>query len=256
MNPEQMQTPIVLLHSLGTDSQLWRHQIAAFDAIGPVVAFDSRGHGTSPWPGSTSMQEWVFDLHRDIAAIGPVHLVGLSMGGMQAVAFAAEHPDLVQSLTIANSFAVLPSEVAGSRVAAAERAISEGGISAYADTYLAETLTKPMAADDYAVLRDSISGTSEEAYLASAVATFNGDVTGYLAGIRCPTLALTGDKDQKTPLAVLQRIADGINNCQLAVIENAGHLSCIENPAAFNREVGRFLAECNSQVAGNAREAF
>jgi 3-oxoadipate enol-lactonase len=239
--PSDDRIPIVLLHSLGTDSTLWRHQIPLLKVHGPVLTPETRGHGTSPWPGSTSMADWVEDLDRTIRPVGPVHLVGLSMGGMQAVAYANAYPDMVLSLVVANSFACLPAEVARQRVSDAATAIQDHGIDQYADIYLSQTLTRDLSADDYNTLRDAIAGMHPDAYRASADITFHGDVTPQLTGITCPTLVLTGANDVKTPLSAAEVIADGITGARLSLIEDAGHLSCIENPLAFTREVAGFI---------------
>lgn len=237
----QQQTPIVLLHSLGTDATLWHHQIRLFERIGPPLAPESRGHGAEPWPGTAGIDEWVADLHAVIGPLGPVHLVGLSMGGMQAIAYAANHPDCVRSLVVANAFAYLPEEIAERRIADAVEAIDAHGMDAYAHTYLEQTLTTTLARSDYGKLHAAIASMSPEAYQGSARATFLGDVRPFLPSIECPTLVLTGDQDQKTPMSSAELIASGIRGARVEVVERAGHLSCIENPFAFNREVVQFI---------------
>ena len=114
--PHSDRPTVVLLHSLGTDHRLWRHQISSLTTHYDLSTPDSRGHGKSSATGAINLDAWSDDLYRVVKDRGPVHLVGLSMGGLQAIAFAAKHPDLVRSVTIANSFARLPIDVADAHV--------------------------------------------------------------------------------------------------------------------------------------------
>ena len=62
-----------------------------------------------------------------------------------------------------------------------------------------------------------------------------------LAEIKVPTLVICGDEDQLTPPAVSQEMANAIPGARLAILEAAGHLSNIEQPAAFNAVLREFL---------------
>jgi pimeloyl-ACP methyl ester carboxylesterase len=60
--------------------------------------------------------------------------------------------------------------------------------------------------------------------------------------VKVPTLVVVGDDDRLTPPAMAKSIADAIPGARLAIIPTAGHLSNIEQPAAFNAAVLDFLA--------------
>jgi pimeloyl-ACP methyl ester carboxylesterase len=62
-----------------------------------------------------------------------------------------------------------------------------------------------------------------------------------LQRIKSPTLVIAGEKDVGTPVAMSKAIADAIPGAKLAVIPGAAHLSAVEDPAAFNAQVLRFL---------------
>lgn len=234
---------VVLLHSLGTDRRLWHPQATALSGRYRVITPDSRGHGDTAWRGPLRLSDWVTDLHAELAPVSrKVHLVGLSMGGVQAVAYAERHPDRVCSLVLANTFAGLAPEIADRRMEAISRALPEQGMAGYAETYLKETLTRPLASADRAMLYDAIASVSPEAYLASAEATFRVDNTSRLTGIDVPTLVLAGADDNKTPLPLLRELEQGIHGATLRVIPRAGHLSNIENPEAFTEALTTFFA--------------
>ena len=67
------------------------------------------------------------------------------------------------------------------------------------------------------------------------------DSTPLLSSIHCPTLILVGDEDAVTPPSLPKRCIDGIAGSELVVIAAAGHLSSLEQPAAFNAALARFL---------------
>lgn len=247
--PHSERPTVVLLHSLGTDHRLWRHQIGSLTTHYDLSTPDSRGHGKSPEAGAINLDTWSDDLYRVVEDRGPVHLVGLSMGGLQAILVAARHPELVRSVTIANSFARLPIDVADARINGSTETITRDGMAAFAKDYLDQTLTQPLDASDYAALYDAISTMSPEAYLASATATFRADVVPLLDSITCPALVVTGELDAKIPSERTAEIIGGIDHAEHAIVPRAGHLSCIENPTHFNAVIASFLARVDDRAA-------
>ena len=67
------------------------------------------------------------------------------------------------------------------------------------------------------------------------------DATGLLPTIHRPTLIVVGDEDVITPAALSEEMHRAIAGSELAVIPGAGHLSSLEQPAAFNDVLARFL---------------
>jgi pimeloyl-ACP methyl ester carboxylesterase len=69
------------------------------------------------------------------------------------------------------------------------------------------------------------------------------DTTEALAKIKIPTLIMVGEHDVLTPPAVSRMMSEKIPHSQLHVIQNAGHMSNVENTEDFNRQIGRFLVQ-------------
>ena len=67
------------------------------------------------------------------------------------------------------------------------------------------------------------------------------DSTPLLQTIHCPTLILVGSDDSVTPPALSEELHQRIAGSELTIIEDAGHLSSLEQPAAFNGALARFL---------------
>jgi 3-oxoadipate enol-lactonase len=90
-------------------------------------------------------------------------------------------------------------------------------------------------------LKESLLRLRKESYIKSVEATLNFDIRDRVAQIRCPTLVIVGEFDTLTPLSEAEAIQRAIDGSRLVVIPDAGHLSNIEQPEAFNREVLEFL---------------
>lgn len=94
---------VVVLHGLLGSSRNWQSAGAALAARGPrVIALDLRNHGESPWDDACGHGEMAGDVAAwlDRAALGPVHLLGHSLGGKVAMRLAVERPELVARLTV------------------------------------------------------------------------------------------------------------------------------------------------------------
>lgn len=236
-------SPLVLLHSLGTDHSSWELCLPAL-AGRRIIAPDSAGHGGSDAGsrGSMSAAGWVDDLDRLLTdlSLPPVVLVGVSMGGMQAIAYAAAHPDRVRALVVADSFARLDRDVAQGKIEQQRQAVADGTMAEVADQYLASTFAQPYP-EGAELVRSALASLRPDDYLAAVETTFGIDIAHLLPRVAAPALVLWGDRDAKAPRVLSERIAAGIPHARLRVVPDAGHLPNIDNPAAFAREVTGFL---------------
>jgi len=98
-------TPVVFVHGAWMDLRYWEPQREGVAAHHRFAAYTLRYHGTAPWPddgknysAATHAADLAAFIHQLNA--GPVHLVGLSMGGRLATMVALEHSDLLRSLTV------------------------------------------------------------------------------------------------------------------------------------------------------------
>lgn len=94
--------PVVLVHGRCGDSSHWSRVAGRLAATRRVYAVDLRGHGLSEWPGSYGLAAFRDDLAAFVTALGlgPVDLVGHSMGGAAALLLAEEQPELVRRLVV------------------------------------------------------------------------------------------------------------------------------------------------------------
>jgi len=237
---------LVFSHSLACHAGMWWPQLAEFARDYRVLAFDTRGHGRSDAPeGDYTMDMLADDAHSLMRTLGirSAHFAGLSMGGMIGQALTLRHPQLIDSLTIADSTSRWPAdaiELFAQRAATAMRS----GMSALVEATLARWFTPEFHksdADAVARVGDMILHTPVAGYVGCSAAIPRINMTQRLREITCPILIMVGDRDPGTPVAMSQAIHDNALGSELVIIEHAAHLSNVEQPAIFNRALRRFL---------------
>jgi 3-oxoadipate enol-lactonase len=244
---QQGQGPLVVLsHALGCDLTMWDGVAAALQDRYTVLRYDHRGHGRSAASAAAYTMD---DLADDAAELvraqssGPVHFVGLSMGGMAAQALGARHPQLVRSLVIANS-ASHYDDAARTMWQARITTVLAKGVAPIADGALQRWFTPEFRSDAHgstlvAALRSVLEDTAPAPYAAACAAVANIDLDAGNTRITCPTLVVSGARDEATPPALSQTIARTIPGAQLRSLD-AAHLSAVEQPEAFARLLTEF----------------
>lgn len=238
----------LLLHGYPLDHRMWLDVLRSpLAARRTLVALDLRGHGHSPAPGDAShpMERFAADAAAVLDAFGVVDadVVGLSMGGYVAMAFAAAFPQRVRSLVLTNTRAGADGEQARAGRDAAIRTVLEQGRAAIATAMVPKLLAK----DADAVLTARVRTMIEDTPIETIVADLRGlrdrpDRTALLPQLAMPTLAIAGEHDPITPPAELQAIAAGVRSGRCVVVPGAAHLVPMEQPTAFVRELAAFWA--------------
>jgi 3-oxoadipate enol-lactonase len=99
--------PVVTLgHSLAANLQMWRPQMAELSRRYRVVRYDARGHGGTERPaGPFTLRDLAQDVRALLERLGTsrTHFVGLSLGGMIGQQIAVDHPDLLESMVLADT---------------------------------------------------------------------------------------------------------------------------------------------------------
>ncbi len=96
--------PLVLLHGRTNSAHTWDFTSLAFHESHHVIALNQRGHGESDWSpdGNYSLDRSIPDIEAFIQDLGlaSVRLIGHSMGGRVAMAYASQHPENVTALVV------------------------------------------------------------------------------------------------------------------------------------------------------------
>ncbi len=237
--------PIVLLHPFPFGRGIWAGFADALAAHRRVIAVDARGFGASPLPagGKLSIDAQADDVAALLDRLGVARatLVGQSMGGYAALAFAARHPARLAALVLADTRASADSPDALAGRAAALATIRDAGVPTYLGNSLARLLSPGAPPALVAHLRARAASRAASLVAGLEALRDRPDRTAVLATIGCPTLVVCGSADQVTPPAEMQRMAAAIPGATFAPIADAGHIAHVEAPGGFQHAVLPFL---------------
>jgi 3-oxoadipate enol-lactonase len=236
--------PLVLLHAFPFSRHIWSGLADELAAHRRVITVDARGFGGTPQGGSYALT----DVADDVAAlldrlnIARATLLGMSMGGYTALAFAARHPKRLAALILADTRAAADSAEARAGRAAAIDVIRRDGPAAYLASSLPRLLS-PAAPPALVAFLRARAETRAPSLLAGIEAMRDRpDRSGELAAIACPVLVVCGDGDQVTPAAEMRQVAAAIPGARFASVASAGHIAHVEAEGAFSRALAGFLS--------------
>jgi 3-oxoadipate enol-lactonase/4-carboxymuconolactone decarboxylase len=235
---------LVFSHSLGLDHGMWDAQAADLLPFYRILRYDTRGHGASSVPpGDYSISDLAQDVLRLTDALGIERFAfcGLSLGGMIGQWLAAQAPERLTHLVLANTS---PRLTDPQPMEARRRAVLEGGMKAvetlvmgrfFAPATLAAGIPQVESA------RRTLLSTNPIGYAGCCAAIRDMDHTALLARIEVPALVISGDLDVGMPwdghAALLAREIKGSTVVRLP----AAHISNIERPRSFSAALLDFL---------------
>lgn len=239
--------PLLFIHGLGSSGRDWQPQIDFFSRNYRVIVFDIRGHGHSSHPpGPYSMELFAADTAALIQALSaaPVHVVGLSLGGMIAFQLAVDHPQLLKSMVIVNAGPeFVPRTFREYRIAFLHFAV----VHFFGMHKLGEILARQLfPKTEHAAIRETLverwAGNDRKAYEQSMRAILGWSVANRIDRIQIPTLVVASDHDY-TPISVKEAFVARMPRAELAVITDAHHAVPVERPEEFNAVVTPFLEQ-------------
>jgi pimeloyl-ACP methyl ester carboxylesterase len=238
---------VLLLHGLGANGSSWSLQFEPLGLIGlRPIAPDVPGFGASVYDG----RGWSFK--RVAAALagllselqtGPVHVVGLSMGGVIAQQFAFDYPQLLCKLVLVSTFPVLQPAGFSQWFYFAQRALVVHTVGLKTQSKIVARRVFPD--EDQQVLREmaeqQIASADPRAYRAAmrGLGLFNS--RRRLKEIKAPTLVISGANDSTVSPLRQKMLADEIRGARQVIIPHAGHAVAIDQFEVFNRELLGFL---------------
>jgi pimeloyl-ACP methyl ester carboxylesterase len=231
--------PLAFVHGWQADHAVWRGTI---DALGPNVhtlAMDLRGSGESrSADGPYRLERFAADLHElvDWRNLGPVVVVGHSMGGTLALRYALEYPQATSALVL-----VAPVPASG------------GGYSPKGEAYLRATAGNPVAARDW--LARTLTNPNDEAILgplceaaarterAVALESFESwafsDFAEETRKIEAPVLVIAPEHD--APEVNERNVAALLPNARFVILPDSTHYAIAERPKAIADLIRRFI---------------
>jgi 3-oxoadipate enol-lactonase len=238
---------VVFSHSLGCSKTMWQPQFEALAKSYRVLRYDTRGHGASsapPAPYSLDMMAQDVKALCDALEIKKCHFVGLSMGGMIGQTFALKYPELLLSLTLADTSSFYGPDLMAFWEARSQTALMQGMTPLVAPS-LDRWFTAPFRAAQPVLMQQAMQwvlDTSAPGYAACCMAIAVIDTTARLKEIKVPVQIIVGKDDLATPPAASELIHAQIAGSKLLMLDSAAHISSVEQATKFTQALEEFLA--------------
>lgn len=232
-------TGVVLLHAFPYPT-MWGPQLEVLQPRYPVIAPDYMG---KPLPEAARQVLREMDWLKWDKAV----LVGLSMGGYLAFELWRQAPERVAGLVLADTRAGADDEPGRlTRTQQAERVRAEG-LAWLPEALLPKHLGKTTREHEAEIVQNAAQMilANEPELVARSLEALRErpDSTSTLPTIAVPTLILVGEEDAVTPVAEARAMHEAVEGSQMLILPEAGHLSSLESPAAFNTALLGFLAQ-------------
>lgn len=237
--------PLLFIHGLGSSGRDWEKQISFFSRHYRVVVFDARGHGQSSRPpGPYSIKLFAADTAKLITELNlaPVHVVGLSLGGMIALQLAVDYPHLLKNMVIVNIGPEVRLKSLKQWLTAIRRflIVRFFGMRKMGEVLARELFPQAEQASLRKIFVERWAKNDKRAYLHTMRAIVGWSVADRITRIEVPTLVIASDHDY-TPVPVKKAFVARMPRAELAVIQDAHHAAPVERPETFNAVLAAFL---------------
>lgn len=233
-NHNKTRPSLVFLHYFGGSSCAWAEVIERLSKDYHCVAPDLRGFGASDAP--TPLKDYaVKDYADDVAdliltlTIENYVLVGHSMGGKIALAFAARNPTGLQSLIL-----LAPSPPTPEPIKEDERAklLASHGNARVATETICKVAVRKLSGEIFERSINDNLRSSDAAWKAWLESGSREDISSEVGRIKVPVLVVAGEKDEAMTVKLLKReVVRRIEGARLLVVPEVKHLLPLETPA-------------------------
>lgn len=241
--------PIILIHGLASDHNIWAGIIPFLQEDYRVIAVDLRGHGSSSkTSGPYSMELFSRDICSllDSLNIRQAHFIGHSMGGAVAQEIAINNPDRVISLTLISSFAYQDFQLKKSLINL-RNVIGESGYDEFFNECLKTTHSPGYIKENLELLNQFRKDMSKTSSIPSLIASINACLKvnnlDSLRNITAPTLIMSSRKDRfiSTDQGIIMN--EHIPHSKLEIIVGTSHNTIVEEPQKAYEVIKAFLDE-------------
>ena len=246
--------PVVLIHGVGLNKEMWGGQIVGLATQYRVIAYDMLGHGASPRPDSGSgllgYADQLLELLEHLQ-LPQATVIGFSMGGLVARAFALHYPQHLQGLVVLNSVFNRSAEQRAGVIARTSQA-AEHGPDANAEAALSRWFSREYQAANpaqIAAIRQTLAGNDPQGYLTTYELFATQDMyrVDDLGSITAPTLIATGELDPGSTPQMAEQLAQRIPGARVVVLAEQRHMMPVESPRLVNQMLLEFLQTAHTQ---------
>jgi len=232
-----MKEPLVMVPGTLCDASLFKDQI---EALGDLA--DCRVVSNS---SADNLKEIAAHILSEVS--GDFSVIGLSYGGIIAFEMVRQAPERINKLILLNTNHKKPSETTRMNQQRFVGMACLGEFKEITTDYLKDAMLHPHHARQpelrKAILQMALH-VGKDAFVRQIKAQLNRpDSTDDLLNIKGPTLVITGRQDRVCPVELHEEMARMIPDATLAIIENCGHLSTMEQPETVNRIIRKWWLE-------------
>lgn len=229
--------PLILIHGAGGCFLSWHPYLRRLDNE-TVYTLDLPGHGRSKGTGRQSIEEYANDILCFIESLTlqKAIIAGHSMGGAMALTLALDHPEKLAALMLFGTGAKL--RVSPTILEMAKDPHTYQDAVEMTNTYCFSVNAPP---DLVELSRKNMMKLTPSAFLGDFQACDQFDITDKLSEINLPTLILCGKQDVMTPPKYSQFLNDIIQNSEIHLIADAGHMIMLEKPDEVANLMKQFL---------------
>ncbi|HJV35515.1 alpha/beta hydrolase [Geomonas sp.] len=241
--------PVILIHGFPLNRQMWQPQVTAIASAGyRIITPDLRGFGGSETPSAP----YSLDLFADdiVALMDTLNLEqavvgGMSMGGYILLNMLERYPDRVRAACFIATKSSADDEAGRQRRTAMANEAERLGANPIIKIF-AELLFAPDTIHSHPELIARVTSwmrdTNPKALAGGLLAMRDRkDYTPLLPAFKQPSLVIAGAEDRAASPNAVELFTLGLADCRSVVIEKAGHMVNMEQPAAFNAALIEFL---------------
>jgi pimeloyl-ACP methyl ester carboxylesterase len=253
--------PLIFIHGLSGCWQNWLENIPYFARDHRVIAMDLPGFGQSEMPVEPiSMKGYAATMDALMTELGidSAQIVGNSMGGFIGAELGIQHPARIERLVLVAAAGLSLEFIRTERTQGmrhrAENAVffQLGWVASRSHTVAARRRLRSAllllvvahpAKLPPALTIELVAGSGKPGFSDALDAMLHYPLRDRLEKIGCPTLIVWGDKDRLVPVKDATVFEQLIPDSHKIVYTDTGHLTMLERPARFNRDVHEFLHE-------------
>jgi pimeloyl-ACP methyl ester carboxylesterase len=247
---EKGQKTVVLLHGYLETNEVWADFRTLLQPCCRVIAIDLPGNGLSKTDKDEASMEYMADVVADAlhhSKIDKATIVGHSMGGYVALAFAEKYGDLTEKLCLFHSTPNPDSEEKKHNRDREIALIEEHKLSLILNVNIANMF----ADENLQRMEESIAMISENATVSEPegiIANLRGmksrkDMNAFLSKFDKPLLFIFGKKDKYISETVALGLIEKFPNADTLILENAGHAGFLEEPEICSQKLIEFITK-------------
>lgn len=245
-------TPVIFIHGFPFDKSSWKPQMDFLQQHHRVIAYDIRGFGKSTsGTDEADINLFADDLlaFMDLLEIQKAIVCGLSMGGYIVLNAVSRYAERFSAMILCDTQCIADTpEVKEKRKQSIDK-INDGGLTEYTDGLITALFHKNTVTHKKEVvdeIRNVILSTRPEVITSALTALARRwETCSALPAMETPALILCGSDDKITTPEQAQYMMTCLPNAELHIINNAAHLSNLENANDFNKHLDKFLAGIN-----------